>query len=164
MTFVGVLAAIAVALSVVSIFALALSAVQFPRRIRTFAGVFSLAAPSVAVGQHVVVTATGLPVGSSFGLQFRIDNESVLVGATASRTGHSRLSFALPSASQGTAHLQVIHDGLTIASLPFDVTLVPRRADAAAPVWPWLLLLVPAAAVIVLFAVRSRRRRRRAAT
>jgi hypothetical protein len=38
MTFVGVLAAMAVALSVVSIFALALSAVQFPRRIRTFAG------------------------------------------------------------------------------------------------------------------------------
>jgi hypothetical protein len=132
--------------------------------IRSFAGVFGLAAASVAVGQQVVVTANGLPAGRSFGLQFRIDDESVLVGATTSRTGHSRLAFALPSTSPGTAHLQVIHDGLTIASLPFDVTRVPRSADPAPPVWPWLLLLVPAAGVIVLFAVRSSRRRRRAAT
>jgi hypothetical protein len=116
----------------------------------------------VTVGQQVVVTANGLPSGSSFALQFRIDNEAVLVGVSASRTGHSRVSFPLPSTSQGTAHLQVIHDGLTIASLPFDVTLVPRSTHAGPPVWPWLLLLIPVAGVVVLLVRRSRRRRRRA--
>ena len=103
--------------------------------IRSFAGIFSLAAPSVTVGQPVVVRATGLPNDFPFVMQFRIDDEPVLVGTTTSSTGRTRLSFPLPSTSQGTAHLEVIHDGLTIASLPFDVTLVPRKLDAAAPAW-----------------------------
>jgi hypothetical protein len=130
--------------------------------IRSFAGIFSLAAPSVTVGQAVVVSATGLPNDFPFVMQFRIDDEPVLVGTTTSSTGRTRLSFPLPSTSQGTAHLEVIHDGLTIASLPFDVTLVPRKADAAAPVWPWLLvLLVVLVGLLTLILVRRRRNRTR---
>lgn len=128
--------------------------------IRSFAGVFSLATPSVAVGQRVVVSASGLPSGASFALQYRVDDESVLVGTSSTSTGHSQLSFALPSTSQGTAHLQVVHSGLTIASLPFDVTLVPRKADAAAPVWPRLAIpLVLLVGLLVLLARRRSRRR-----
>ena len=130
--------------------------------IRSFAGIFSLAEQNVTVGQRVQVTAEGLPNDAAFDLQFRIDSEPVLVGTRTTSTGRTRLSFPLPSTSQGTAHLEVIHDGLAIASLPFDVTLVPRRADAAAPAWPWLgvplALLVGAAAIIVLRRRRSRRR------
>ncbi|HEY4152926.1 MAG TPA: hypothetical protein VGM38_06355 [Pseudolysinimonas sp.] len=127
--------------------------------IRSFAGVFSLDESSVIVGQPVVVHATGLPQGSSFALQFRIDNEAVLVGAQATKTGSSRLEFPLPSTSPGTAHLRIEHDGITIANLPFDVTLVPRPPDAAAPVWPWLLLLIPLVGLIVLLRIRVRRSR-----
>ena len=126
--------------------------------IRSFSGVFALDEASAIVGQKVVVRASGLPQGSSFAMQFRIDDEPVMVGSEATKTGASRLEFPLPSTAQGTAHLNVIHDGLTIASLPFDVTLVPRAPDAAAPVWPWLLLLVPLVGLMVLLRVRLRRR------
>lgn len=133
--------------------------------IRSFAGIFSLAAPSVTVGQQVQVTADGLPNDAAFALQFRIDDEPLLVATSTTRTGRTRLSFPLPSTSQGTAHLEVIHDGLAIASLPFDVTLVPRKVDAAAPAWPWLgvplALILAVVAIIVLRRGRSRRRSRR---
>lgn len=132
--------------------------------IRSFAGIFSLAAPSVTVGQRVQVTADGLPNDSAFALQFRIDDEPLLVGTRTTRTGSTRLSFPLPSTSQGTAHLEVIHDGLAIASLPFDVTLVPRKVDAAAPVWPWLSIpFVLLVGVAVIAGLRRRGSRRRSA-
>ena len=127
--------------------------------IRSFAGVFRLERSSVIVGQLVVVHASGLPRGS-FAMQFRLDEQPVLVGTKVTRTGASRLEFPLPSTSQGTAHLRIEHDGIAIANLPFDVTLVPRPPDAAAPVWPWLLLLlVPLAGLLVLLRVRRLRRR-----
>jgi len=135
--------------------------------IRSFSGIFSLAAPSVTVGQRVEVSADGLPRDESFALQFRIDDEPLLVGTSTSSGGRARLSFPLPSTSPGTAHLEVIHDGLTIASLPFDVTRLPRKADAAPALWPWLAVAIAvigvAVAVILLRALRSRRRRARSA-
>jgi hypothetical protein len=136
---------------------------QLQTTIRSVAGVFGLDESSVTVGQPVVVHADGLPRDSSFELQFRIDNESVLVGTRATSTGSSRLEFPLPSTSPGTAHLRIEHDGITIANLPFDVTLVPRTPDAGPLWWPWVLLLVPAAGAVALVVRRSHRRRRRAA-
>jgi hypothetical protein len=129
----------------------------------TFEGTFSLGASSATVGGQVVVTAAGLPTGDPFALQFRLDDEAVFLATSITRTGHLRLSFPLPSTSIGSARINVVHDGITIASLPFDVTLVPRKVDAAPPVWPWLLLLVPIVGLIVLLGLRTRRRRRRAA-
>ncbi|MEO6116910.1 MAG: hypothetical protein ABIP33_11045, partial [Pseudolysinimonas sp.] len=127
--------------------------------IRSFAGVFTLQQSSFIVGQQVVVHASGLPRDSTFTMQFRIDDEAVLVGSKATSSGASVLTFPLPSTSQGTARLRIEHDGVTIASLPFDVTLVPRKVDAAAPLWPWLLIpLVLVAGLIVLLRRRARRR------
>lgn len=131
--------------------------------IRSFAGVFRLAAPSVTVGQRVEVRADGLPRGADFVLQFRIDDEPLLVGTSTSEGGRTRLSFPLPSTSPGSAHLQVIHDGLAIASLPFEVTRVPRQPDAA-PVWLWPAVpIVAIGAAVAIILLRARRRRRSAA-
>lgn len=123
--------------------------------IHAFAGIFSINRTSVVVGQSVKVRSSGLPAGSDFPLEYRLDQEPVLVGTTTTRGGSSLLTFPVPAISPGTAHVQIEHDGLTIASLPVDVTLVPR-ADVAAPAWPWLLLLlVPVAGSIVLLRRRT---------
>lgn len=125
----------------------------------TFPGTFALGAPSVAVGQVVVVSATGLPTGGAFALQFRIDDAPTVSGTSITRNGHTRLSFPLPRGAIGPTRVDVVHDGITIASLPFEVTRVPRPPDAPPPAWPLLLLLlVPIAAVGLL--MRRRRRRR----
>ena len=124
--------------------------------IHAFAGIFSLDRTSVVIGQPVRVRAGGLPTGSDFLLQYRLDQEPVLVGTTTTRNGSALLTFPLPGTSPGTVHVQIEHDGLTVASLPVDVTLVPRPPDAAAPVWPWLvLLLVPLAGLILLLRRRA---------
>lgn len=126
--------------------------------IRAFAGIFSLDRTSVVVGRSVQVRSSGLPTGSGFALEYRLDQQPVLVGTTTTRDGSALVSFPVPGTSPGTVHVQIEHDGLTIASLPVDVTLVPR-VDAAAPAWPWLLLLlVPAAGSIVLLRRRAIRR------
>lgn len=137
--------------------------VNLDTTIRPFAGSFSLDRSSVVVGQDLSVRSTGLPRGDDFGLEYRLDQEPVLVGTTTTHSGTALMTFPLPGTSPGTVHVQVEHNGLTVASLPVEVTLVPRKADAAPPVWPWLLLLVPIVGLIVLLALRSRRRRRRAA-
>jgi hypothetical protein len=129
--------------------------------IRAFAGIFSLDRSSVVIGQNVRVRASGLPSGSDFPLEYRLDQEPVLVGTTTTQNGSATLTFPLPGTSPGTTHVQVEHDGLTVASLPIDVTLVPRAPDAAPSAWPWLLLLVPLAGVVVLLRVRAQRRRGR---
>ncbi len=129
--------------------------------IRAFTGVFSLDRTSVVIGQPVSVRATGLPSGSDFPLEYRLDQEPVLVGTTRTRDGTALLTFPLPGTSPGTAHVQIEHDGLTVASLAVDVTLVPRAPDAAPPVWPWLLLLLAVpVALLALILLRRRRRRR----
>ena len=129
--------------------------------IRAFTGIFSLDRTSVVIGQPVNVRATGLPTGAGFSLQYRLDQEPVLVGTTTSRNGSALLTFPLPGTSPGTAHVQIEHDGLTVASLPVDVTLVPRKPDAAAPAWPWLvLLLVVLVGALALILQRRRRTRR----
>jgi hypothetical protein len=137
--------------------------VELRTTIRAFTGSFSLDRSSVVVGQDLSVRSTGLPRGDDFALEYRLDQEPVLVGTTTTHSGTALLTFPLPGTSPGTVHVQVEHNGLTVASLPVDVTLVPRKVDAAPPVWPWLLLLVPLAGLIVLLTLRSRRRRRRAA-
>ena len=128
--------------------------------VQAFAGIFSLDRSSVVVGQNLIVRSSGLPRGADFVLEYRLDQEPVLVGRTTSHSGDARLTFPLPGIPPGTVHVQVEHDGLTVASLPVDVTLVPRKVDAAPPVWPWLLLLVPLAGVVALVVFRSRSRRR----
>ena len=134
--------------------------VELRTTIRAFAGVFSLDRTSVVIGQNLSVRSAGLPSGNDFQLQYRLDQEPVLVGTTTTRGGSALLTFPLPGTSPGTVHVQIEHNGLTVASLPVDVTLVPRKMDAAPPVWPWLLLLVPLAGLIVLLTLRWRRRRR----
>ena len=128
--------------------------------IHAFTGIFSLDRTSVVVGQPVKVRAVGLPTGADFPLQYRLDQEPVLVGTTTSQNGSALLTFPVPGTSPGTVHVQIEHNGLAVASLPIDVTLVPRKPDDAAPVWPWLLLLlVPLAGVIVLLRRRAVRAR-----
>ena len=128
--------------------------------IHAFTGIFALDRTSVVVGQDVKVRSSGLPGGSDFLLQYRLDQEPVLVGTTTTRGGNALLTFPLPGTSPGTVHVQIEHDGLTVASLPVDVTLVPRKPDAAAPGWPWLvLLLVPVAGLILLLRRRAVRKR-----
>lgn len=129
----------------------------------TFEGTFSLGASSAAVGGEVVVSAAGLPTGDPFALQFRLDDEAVFLATSITRTGHLRLSFPLPSTSIGSARINVVHDGITIASLPFEVTRVPRKADAAAPGWPWLAVPLVLVAVALIILLRVRRSRRRSA-
>lgn len=129
--------------------------------IQSFAGVFSLAAPSVTVGQPVVVRASGLPRDTPFALQVRIDDEPIRVSTSISHTGTAQLSFPLPSSSPGTAHVDVTHDGLTIARLPFEVTLVPRQADAPAPLWLWLTIPFVLLGGLLVTLIFLRRRRRR---
>lgn len=129
----------------------------------TFAGTFSLGASSATVGGEVVVTAAGLPTGAPFALQFRLDDEAVFLATATTRTGHLRLSFPLPSTSTGSARVNVVHDGITIASLPLDVTRVARKPDAGPPAWPWLAVPLVLVAVAVIILLRVRRSRRRSA-
>jgi hypothetical protein len=138
--------------------------VNLDTTVRPFAGVFSLDRSSVVVGQNLSVRSTGLPTGDDFALEYRLDEEPVLVGTTTTHSGRALLTFPLPGSSPGTVHVQVEHNGLTVASLPVDVTLVPRAEETAPPVWPWFLLLVPVAGVIAAVLLRRRRRRRRALT
>ncbi len=49
--------------------------VDFQTTVRAFAGVFTFEQPSAIVGQRVVMQATGLPRGSSFAMQFRLNDE-----------------------------------------------------------------------------------------
>jgi hypothetical protein len=133
--------------------------------IRSFAGVFDLETPSVTVGQDVVVTASGLPRDAPFALQYRLDGESVLVGTTTRRPGSARFSFALPAMPPGTVHLTVIHNGLAIASLPVEVTVVPRAAPDPPPAWLLPAVVVAsvvavAGGVLLVLGVRRHRRRR----
>jgi len=135
--------------------------------IRSFAGVFSLTTPGAVVGQDVVVNASGLPGGSAFALQYRLDDEPVLVGTTATTAGHARFTFSVPPIPPGAAHLLIIHNGVAIASLPLDVTTVPRPADEGPPAWLLpagvvVAVCVPAAAVLLLLGLRRHRRRRSA--
>ena len=127
--------------------------------VRAFAGVFTLEEPSAIVGQRVVVRASGLPSGSSFAMQFRLNDEPV--AKTTTRTGNAQLSFPLPSTSPGTAHVDVTHNGLTIASLPFEITLVPTPLDTS--IAPWGLLAIPFVVLVGFFVGRRIRRRRRLA-
>jgi hypothetical protein len=134
--------------------------------IRSFAGVFSLESPSAIVGEDVVVNASGLPRDAPFALQYRLDGEAVLVGTTVRRPGSTQFTFALPAVSPGAVQVDVVHNGLAIASLPVDVTRTPRHPDDPPPAW-----LVPVtavggvflvgSAVLVLLGLRRRRRRRR---
>ena len=135
--------------------------------IRSFAGVFGLESSSVTVGQNVVVNASGLPRDEPFALQYRLDGESVRVGSTSGQAGRAQFTFPLPTMPPGTVQLEVIHNGLAIASLPVDVSRTPRHPDDPAPAW-----LVPAAviasacvvmsAVLMILLARRRRRRRSA--
>jgi hypothetical protein len=141
------------------------AAADLDTTIHAFTGIFTLDRTSVVVGQPVRVRATGLPTGADFALEYRLDQEPVLVGTTTTQNGNALLTFPVPGTSPGTVHVQIEHDGLAVASLPVDVTLVPRPPDAAAPAWPWLLLLlVPVAGAILLLrrrAVRARASRER---
>ncbi|MDP9027246.1 MAG: hypothetical protein M3N46_06770 [Actinomycetota bacterium] len=129
--------------------------------IRTFAGTFALDATTIAPHGVIVLSGSGLPTGSAFALQFRIDDEPVILGTSTTRSGITRLAFPLPSTSLGAAHLNVTHDGLTIASLPFRVSSTTPTPDAGPP---FALILIPTAVLVaVLAAWRVRRRRRRAA-
>lgn len=135
--------------------------------IRSFAGVFGLESSSVTVGQNVVVNASGLPQDEPFALQYRLDGESVRVGSTSGRAGRAQFTFPLPTMPPGTVQLEIIHNGLAIASLPVDVSRTPRHPDDPPPAW-----LVPAAviasacvvvsAVLMILLARRRRQRRSA--
>jgi len=134
----------------------------------TFAGTFSLSRASAVVGQAMVVQARGLPRDPAFEVQFWLDDEANvrpddLLGTSVTPTGTVNYRFVVPRASPGAFRLNVVHDGIAIASLPFEVTTVPRAADAAVPPWGFLAIpLVVLLGLLVFWRVRRRRRRLRA--
>ena len=121
----------------------------------TFAGTFSLSEPSAIVGKSIFVRARGLPDDRAIAVQFHIDDRAVL-GTSFTRSGSLDFGFGVPALSPGRFHLNVVFDGVTVASLPFDITLMPRAPDATTP--PWGLLAVPLVVCAVLLLVRRRRR------
>ncbi len=124
----------------------------------TFAGTFSLSRSSAVAGQPMVVRARGLPTDQAFAVQYRLDDRLPL-GTSITRSGSLEYGFVVPGPSARTVHLNIVHDGITIASLPIQVTRVPTPPDAA---WaPWGLLAIPIAAMVVLFVAWRVRRRRR---
>ncbi len=125
--------------------------------IRTFAGGFSLTASRVALGQVIAVSGSGLPTDDAFAMQFRVDDQPLVLGTSTTRSGSTHLSFPLSNAALGAAHLNVVHEGLTIASLPFVVTKTADPPDAAPNPWPWLLLLLVPIAGLLLWHRRRRR-------
>jgi hypothetical protein len=120
----------------------------------TFSGTFSLSEPSAIVGKSIVVRARGLPDDQALAVLFQIDDRAVL-GTNVTRGGSREFGFKVPALPPGTFHLNVVYDGVTVASLPFDVTRVPRAPDAIPP--PWGLLAVPLVGLAVLLLVRRRR-------
>jgi hypothetical protein len=129
----------------------------------SFGGTFSLSRSTAVVGQPIVVRAHGLPVDQAFAVQYRLDDQASLLGTSITRTGTLKYGFVVPESSPGMFRLNIVHNGVTIASLPFEVTRVPVAPDAASA--PWGLLAIPLGVLVGLFvAWRVRRRRRTAAT
>jgi hypothetical protein len=128
----------------------------------TFAGTFSLSRATAVAGQAMVLRARGLPADQAFAVQYRLDDQATLLGTSITRTGSLDYGFVVPASSPGIVRLNVVHDGITVASLPFRITRVAEAPDAAAA--PWGLLAIPLAVLVGLLVVwRVRRRRRRAA-
>ncbi len=126
--------------------------------VRTFSGTFVLSAASAVLGQQLVVSSNGLPRDSAFAVQYRLDDQSVPLGTSTTRAGSLRYGFVLRAMSPGPAHLNIEHDGVTIASLPFEVTRTPAQPEAGTPPWAAAVLLL----VVVAGVIAWRRRRRRA--
>lgn len=125
----------------------------------TFAGTFSLSRTIAVAGQPIVVRARGLPTDQAFAVQYRLDDRATL-GTSITRTGELEYGFVVPGWLARRVHLNIVHDGIVIASLPIEVARKPMPPDAALP--PWGLLAIPIAVMVVLFvAWRVRRRRRR---
>jgi hypothetical protein len=132
----------------------------------TFSGSFSLSRASAVVGQPIVVHAHGLPADQPFDVQYRLNQQADPLGTSITRTGTLRYGFVVPRSRPGTLHLDVVHDGVTIASLPFEVTRVPTVDAAASPGGLVAIPLGILAGVLagVFVALRIRRRRQLAAT
>ena len=127
--------------------------------LNTFGGSFSLSRATAIVGEPIVLRARGLPAGEPFAVQYRLDDQATPLGTSITRTGTLEYGFVVPAGSPGIFHLNVVHDGVTVASLPFEVTRVAVSPDAA--VAPWGLALIPLGALVALLVVWRVRRRRR---
>jgi hypothetical protein len=127
----------------------------------TFAGTFALSRSSAVAGQPLVVRAHGLPTDQAFAVQYRLDDQATPLGTSITRTGTLEYGFVVPASSPGTVRLNIVHDGITVASLPFRVTRVPVPPDAASA--PWGLVAIPLLALVGLLVVGRVRRRRTAA-
>lgn len=130
--------------------------------IRTFAGTFSLDARQIEPLGIIVINGSGLPRNEAFKLQYRIDAQAVLLGTSTTRSGTVRIAFPLRGISVGAARLNIEHDGLTIASLPFEVTRHPDAPDGplqgALTIALATLLLIGLAVLPRVRALRARRR------
>jgi MYXO-CTERM domain-containing protein len=127
----------------------------------TFSGAFSLSATTAVTGQQLIVRGVGLPSNGPFAVQYRLDEQAVPIGTSTTSAGAIRYGFVLRPASPGPAHLNIEHDGVTIASLPFEVTRTPVAPAPAPPPWAFSLLGLAALGAILLW--RRRRGRARAA-
>ena len=128
----------------------------------TFAGTFALSRSTAVAGQPMVLRARGLPADQAFAVQYRLDDQATLLGTSITRTGSLEYGFVVPASSPGTVRLNIVHDGITVASLPFQVTRVPVPPDAASA--PWGIVAIPLGVLVGLFVAWRVRRRRRTAT
>ncbi len=96
-------------------------ALELRGSVTAFSGAFALSRGSAVTGQPIVVTLKGLPSDGAFAVQYRLDEQDVPLGTSTTRAGTIRYGFVVRGLSVGPARLNIEHDGVTIASLPFEV-------------------------------------------